>query len=91
MFQRSIVALLGAAFLLASPLAYAKKDGANTGGKSPQHMSGPGQMNTNSPTMGQEKGMMRSDERKSTQGQAHDQAGDPEKKANKGKSKGHDK
>lgn len=94
MFRKSIPALLAGALLLAGVPAYAKKDGPNTGGKSPQHMSEKGQMNTNAPAMGQDKGMMRADERKSEQGLAHDQAGGMEKKAKKetkGKSKGHDK
>ena len=97
MFRKLIPALVAGALLLAGPAAYAKKDGANTGGKSPQHMSEKGQLNTNAPAMGQDKGMVRADQRKSEQGLAHDRAGDKEKKAKKekketkGKSKGHDK
>lgn len=96
MSQRLIVAVLGALLLLPGGMAYAKKDGANAGGKSPQHVSEKGQLNTNAPAMGQEKGRMRADERKSDSGLMHDQAGDKDKKAktgkkeNKGKSKGHE-
>lgn len=101
MGQRLMIALLGACFLLAGGPAQARKDGAgataNVGGKSPQHMSEKGQANTNSPILGQDKGALRADERKSDSGLMHDQAGGKDTKAKKGKkdtkgkSKGHDK
>ena len=94
MNRRLTVLLLGVLLALAAPLAQAKKEGTHGSNKSPQHISEQGRSNANSQTMGQEKGRQRADERKSDQGLMHDQAGDKEKKgkkANKGKSKGHEK
>ena len=92
MTKKLIVTLLSAVALLSGSLAHAKKDGMhndpNAGGKSPQHMGQSGQMNANSPTMGQEKGAVRADERKSDSGLMHDNDG---KKDHKGKAKGHNK
>lgn len=92
MNKKLAITLLSALALFSGSLAHAKKDGMpndpNTGGKSPQHMGQSGQTNTNSPTLGQEKGAIRADDRKSDQGLMHDNDG---KKDHKGKAKGHNK
>lgn len=89
MTKKTAVAVIGAIALLTGSLAHAKKEKEpNAGGVSPQHMSTSGQGNANSPTMGQDKGAIRADDRKSDQGLAHDSDG---KKDSKGKAKGHAK
>ncbi len=89
MDKRFAIAVLGTITLLSGSMAYAKKDKEpHSGGVSPQHMSQSGQSNTNSPVMGQEKGDMRSDARKSDQGMKHE---NETKKDSKGKAKGHSK
>lgn len=52
---------------------------------SPSHMSDKGQASSNSPTMGQEKGGVRADERKSDQGLSHDSDGQKDKNDKKEK------
>lgn len=87
MTRQMLIVLLGAMALLAGAPAHAKKDGAgpNTGGMSPSHMSDKGAASSNSPTMGQDKGAARADERKSDQGLAHDADGKKDKKPKKEK------
>ncbi len=84
MMRKSMAVVFGALFLLTAPPAQAKKDGVPGdagGGRAAQHMSDEGRMNANSPAMGQERGGMRADERKSEQGLLHGQGGEREKKA----------
>ena len=89
--RKLVIALVGAFTLLSGMNAHAKKDKEpHTGGMSPQHMSQTGQSNTNNPTMGQDKGSLRSDDRKSDQGLLHDNDGKKDDKG-KGKAKGHAK
>ncbi len=104
MFRQLVVALIGTLALFSGSLAYAKKDGVpggNVGGTSPQHMSQKGQLNTNSPALGQqEKGAERAGQRKSDDGLMHGTTGKSNSKDTalghdkakaKGKSKGHAK
>ena len=55
---------------------------------SPQHMSQQGRETANSPVMGQEKGQIRSMDRKSAEGLEHGMAGQQE---GQGKAQGHTK
>ncbi len=88
MSKRLMIAALGAAFLFTGSMAHARKDDAGApkaGPQSPQHMSEKGQLNTNNPLMGQDKGAARSGERKSETGLLHDQAGGKKAKGKKAK------
>ena len=87
MSRQILIVLFAAMALLAGPAAHAKKggDAPNTGGMSPSHMSDKGAASSNSPTMGQDKGAARADQRKSDQGLAHDSDGQKDKKPKKEK------
>jgi hypothetical protein len=87
MSKQILLVLLSTTALLVTSPTHAKKggDGGNPGGMSPSHMSDKGQASSNNPTMGQEKGGARADERKSDQGLSHDTAGQKDKKEKKEK------
>jgi hypothetical protein len=82
MKAKLIAAALTVLAIAASPPAQAEKGG---GGMSASHMSAHGMQNANSPAVGQEKGTLRADERKSAEGLLHDH---PSKNTAKGQKKG---
>lgn len=88
MLSRIAITLLASLALASLPSAFAGQGGSHAGGGSMQHMSPSGMTNANSAAVGQEKGTVRADERKSDQGLMHDHDG---KKTKAGKSKDHHK
>jgi hypothetical protein len=75
MKRNVIPIILAAAAMVVAPAAVARSGHANPGGQSASHMSSQGLANSNGPNAAdRDKGLERAEDRRSSQGQAHQKA-----------------